>query len=279
MPTQCPECGSAVVRLPDEAVARCTGGLVCPAQRKQALLHFASRRALDIEGLGDKLVDQLVDGGIVRTPADIYRLGIANLAALERMADKSAANVVAGDREEQGHDARALHLSRSASATSAKRRRRTSRAHFGGLDALLAADEDDAARGQRRRPGAGREHRALLRRAAQPRGDRGSCAPPASHWPEGRAAAGAAAGPLAGLTFVLTGTLPTLSRDDAKAMIEAERRQGRGQRVEEDRATWSPAPTPAASSRRPRSSACRCSTRPAPAARSDRTHRRSTVTR
>ena len=95
MPTQCPECGSAIVRLPDEAIARCTGGLVCPAQRKQALLHFASRRALDIEGLGDKLVDQLVDAGIVHTPADIYKLGLAKLAALERMADKSAANVLA----------------------------------------------------------------------------------------------------------------------------------------------------------------------------------------
>src|SRR5213078_594863 len=95
MPRKCPECGSAVVRLPDEAIARCSGGLVCPAQVKQALLHFAGRRALDIEGLGDKLVDQLVDAKIVRTPADLYKLGVAALAELERMADKSAANVVA----------------------------------------------------------------------------------------------------------------------------------------------------------------------------------------
>ncbi len=83
------------MRLPDEAIARCSGGLVCPAQRKGALLHFASRRAMDIEGLGDKLVDQLVDADIVRTPADIYKLGVAALAELERMAEKSAANVVA----------------------------------------------------------------------------------------------------------------------------------------------------------------------------------------
>src|SRR5262249_3236764 len=95
MPKHCPECKSAIVRLPDEAVARCTGGLFCPAQRKQALLHFASRRAMDIEGLGEKLVDQLVDQGIVRTPADLYRLGVAALAELERMAEKSAHNVVA----------------------------------------------------------------------------------------------------------------------------------------------------------------------------------------
>ncbi|HSW83223.1 MAG TPA: NAD-dependent DNA ligase LigA, partial [Usitatibacter sp.] len=86
MPTKCPVCGSAVEKSEDEAVARCTGGLFCPAQRKQSLLHFASRRAMDIEGLGDKLVDQLVDAGIVRTPADLYKLGIAKLAALERMA-------------------------------------------------------------------------------------------------------------------------------------------------------------------------------------------------
>ena len=115
------------LRLEGEAVARCTGGLVCPAQRKQALLHFASRRAMDIEGLGDKLVDQLVDARLVRTPADLYRLGVAKLAALERMAEKSAANVVAGDREEQGRRRSRASSSRSASATSARRRRRTSR--------------------------------------------------------------------------------------------------------------------------------------------------------
>ena len=94
MPTRCPVCGSAVVRLADEAVARCTGGLFCPAQRKQALLHFASRRAMDIEGLGEKLVDQLVDGELVRTPADLYRLTLADLAGLERMGEKSAQNLL-----------------------------------------------------------------------------------------------------------------------------------------------------------------------------------------
>ena len=93
MPAACPICGSAVVKEEEGAVARCSGGLICPAQRKQALLHFASRRAMDIEGLGDKIVEQLVDGGIVRTPADLYKLGIAKLAALERMAEKSASNL------------------------------------------------------------------------------------------------------------------------------------------------------------------------------------------
>ena len=95
MPTTCPECGSLVVREEGEAVARCTGGLVCPAQRKQALLHFASRRAMDIEGLGDKLVDQLVEQDLVHTPADLYRLDVERLAALERMGEKSAAKLAA----------------------------------------------------------------------------------------------------------------------------------------------------------------------------------------
>ena len=168
MPTACPECGSAVVRLPDEVVARCTGGLVCPAQRKQALLHFASRRALDIEGLGDKLVDQLVDAGIVHTPADIYKLGLPKLAALERMADKSAANVLAAiEKSKDTTLARfifALGIRHVGEATA-----RDLALHFGSLDALMDADEAALLEVQRRRPGARRVDRPLLRRAAQPR--------------------------------------------------------------------------------------------------------------
>ncbi len=95
MPQTCPVCGSAVVRGEDEAVARCSGGLVCPAQRKQALLHFAGRRALDIDGLGDKLVDQLVDTGLVQRPSDLFRLGAPDLTGLDRMGGKSAANLLA----------------------------------------------------------------------------------------------------------------------------------------------------------------------------------------
>ncbi|HSQ71982.1 MAG TPA: NAD-dependent DNA ligase LigA, partial [Rubrivivax sp.] len=95
MPATCPVCGSAVLREKGGIDHRCTGGLYCAAQRKQALLHFAGRRAMDIEGLGDKLVDQLVDGGLIRTLPELYTLGIGKLAALERMADKSAANLVA----------------------------------------------------------------------------------------------------------------------------------------------------------------------------------------
>ncbi len=218
MPTTCPECGSAVVRLPDEAVARCTGGLVCPAQRKQALLHFASRRAMDIEGLGDKLVDQLVDAGLVRTPADVYGLSAEALAGLERMADKSAANVVGAI---QGSKATtlarfvyALGIRHVGEATARDLAR-----HFGGLDALIAADRAQL----QEAPDVGpvlaesiadffaerhnREVIAALRKAGV-------------HWTE-TAPERAAAGKLAGRTLVLTGTMPTLTRDEAKALIEA----------------------------------------------------------
>ena len=129
-----------MARLPDEAIARCSGGLVCPAQVKQSLLHFASRRAMDIEGLGEKLVDQLVDAGLVRTPADLYRLGVTALAALERMAEKSAANVIAAIEASKSTTlARfvfALGIRQVGEATAKDLAR-----HFGGLDALMDADE------------------------------------------------------------------------------------------------------------------------------------------
>src|SRR5476649_491205 len=136
LPARCPECNSKVVRLPDEAIARCTGGLVCPAQRKQALLHFASRRAMDIEGLGDKLVDQLVDADLVHTPADIYKLGIAKLAELERMAEKSASNVRAAIEESKDTTLASFVYAlgiRNVGEVTGKDLAR----HFGTLDALM----------------------------------------------------------------------------------------------------------------------------------------------
>ena len=219
MPVRCPECGSAVVRLPDEAIARCTGGLFCPAQRKQALLHFASRRALDIEGLGDKLVDQLVGAQMVRTPADIYRLRSEDLAGLERMAEKSAANVAAAiEKSKTTTLARFIYglgIRHVGEATAKDLAR-----HFGGLDALLAADETDLLEVRDVGPVlaesiarflAERHNREVIAdlRAA------------GVHWPE-TPPHRKVAGRLAGLTFVLTGTLPSLTRDEAKARIEAE---------------------------------------------------------
>jgi DNA ligase (NAD+) len=218
MPTECPECGSAIVRLPDEVIARCSGGLICPAQRKQALLHFASRRALDIEGLGDKLVDQLVDAGLVHTPADIFKLGLAKLAALERMADKSASNVIAAiEKSKSTTLARFIYGLgiRHVGETTAKDLAR----HFGSLDALLAASEQDLLLAKDVGPVLAES---IASFTGEPHNREGieQLRAAGVHWPEGPPQ-GVPAGALSGLTFVLTGTLPTLSREDARAMIEA----------------------------------------------------------
>ena len=220
MPKKCPECKSAVLRLEGEAVARCTGGLVCPAQRKQALLHFASRRAMDIEGLGDKLVDQLVDAKLVHTPADLYRLGVANLAELERMAEKSAANVVAAiEKSKRTTLARfvfALGIRHVGEATA-----RDLALHFGGIDALMDATPGQLLEVNDVGPVLAES---IARFFAEPHNREGVEALRAVgvSWPEHAPQAQPDANaPLAGLTFVLTGTLPTLVRDDAKTMIEA----------------------------------------------------------
>ncbi|URF05834.1 NAD-dependent DNA ligase LigA [Cupriavidus campinensis] len=218
MPTTCPVCGSHVERLEDEAIARCTGGLICAAQRKQALLHFAQRRAMDIEGLGDKVVEQLVDQGIVRTPADLFKLGVAKLAALDRMADKSATNLVAAiDKSRSTTLNRFIfalgirHVGEATAKDIAK--------HFGKLDNLLAADEAALLEVNDVGPVVaqsianflGEPHNVEVVEQLRAAG---------VHWPESEPAARAPL-PLAGKTFVLTGTLPTLSREDAKERLEA----------------------------------------------------------
>ena len=140
MPAVCPVCQSHAVRGEDEAVTRCTGGLFCPAQRKQALLHFASRRAMDIEGLGDKLVDQLVDNAVVGTPADLYKLGVLALATLERMADKSAANLVAAI-ETSKHTTLARFIFALGIRNVGEKTAKDLARHFGSLDLLMSAEE------------------------------------------------------------------------------------------------------------------------------------------
>jgi len=219
MPRKCPECGSAVVRLEGEAVARCTGGLICPAQRKQALLHFAQRRAMDIEGLGDKLVDQLVDAGIVRTPADLYRLGLEKLAGLERMADKSAANVL-----EAIEKSKATTLARFVYALGIRNvgevTARDLAAHFGTLDALMDASVEEL----QQAPDVGpvvAEAIASFMAERHNRGVIGELRAAGVHWPEGRGARAAPAGPFAGKIVVLTGTLASMTREEAKERIEA----------------------------------------------------------
>lgn len=214
----CPECGSKVVRAAGEVVIRCTGGLYCPAQRKQALLHFASRRAMDIEGLGERLVDQLVDLGLVHNPADIYRLDLATLAGLERMAEKSAGNLLAAiDKSRRTTLARfvyALGIPNVGEATARDLAR-----HFGNLDALLAADVEALQEVPDVGPVVARSIADFL---AEPHNRQviDALRSAGVHWPE---AVGQRepAGPLAGKTLVLTGTLPTLSRDQAREMIEA----------------------------------------------------------
>jgi DNA ligase (NAD+) len=219
MPMHCPACGSAAFREEGEKVARCSGGLFCPAQRKQALLHFAGRRAMDIEGLGDRLVDQLVDAGLVKTPADLFTIDANTMSALDRMGEKSAANLCdALDRARQTTLARFIfalgirHVGESTARDLAR--------HFGALDRLLAADE--AALLQV--PDVGPVVAAsIVRFVAQPHNreviDQLRAA--GLRWPESEGEAAAPAGPLAGKTLVLTGTLPTLAREAASAMILA----------------------------------------------------------
>jgi len=216
---RCPVCGSAIVREEDEADWRCTGGLFCPAQRKQAILHYASRRAMDIEGLGEKLVDQLVDGGIVRTLPDLYRLGLMQLAALDRMADKSAANLLAAlEASKSATLPRFIYAMgiRHVGEATAKEIAR----HFGSLDALMHASLEQLQAVPDIGPVVAQSIRTFF---DQPHNREvveqlRACG---VHWDESAPADTAAPKPLAGKTFVLTGTLPHWSRDEAKARIEA----------------------------------------------------------
>ena len=219
MPSRCPVCDSPVQREQGGIDHRCSGGLYCAAQRKQALLHFAGRRAMDIEGLGDKLVEQLVDGGIVRTLPDLYTLGVAKLAALERMADKSAANVVAAiDRSRRTTLARfifALGIRHVGEATARDLAR-----HFGSIDRLMDAGEAELLQVNDVGPVVARSIHTFF---AQPHHREIVHALRAAGvgWDEHEGATVAPPGPLAGQTLVLTGTLPTLTRDEARALIEA----------------------------------------------------------
>ncbi|MDP2825483.1 MAG: NAD-dependent DNA ligase LigA [Sulfuritalea sp.] len=217
LPKICPACGSAVERPEDEAIARCSGGLFCPAQRKQALLHFASRRAMDIEGLGDKLVEQLVDNAIVKTPADLYKLGLPAMVNLERMAEKSAANILAAvEKSKTTTLARfifALGIRNVGEATAKDLAR-----HFGNLEAVMGADIEHL----QQVPDVGPVVAASIARFfAEPHNIEviEQLRAGGVTWPEGESLAPVMS-PIAGKVFVLTGTLPTLTRDEAKDMIE-----------------------------------------------------------
>ncbi|MDO9147260.1 MAG: NAD-dependent DNA ligase LigA [Hydrogenophaga sp.] len=218
MPHQCPVCGSAAVREEGEADYRCTGGLFCSAQRKEAILHFAHRRAVEVEGLGDKLVEQLVDAGVVKTLPDLYRLGLTALASLDRMADKSALNIlVALEKSKTTTLPRflfGLGIRHVGEATAKELAR-----HFGQLDRIMDATEEQLLEVNDVGPVVAQSIRTFF---DQPHNREvveqlRACG---VHWEEG-APAERAAQPLAGKTFVLTGTFPTLSRDQAKDRLEA----------------------------------------------------------
>lgn len=218
-PTKCPVCGSKVVRIKDEAVARCTGGLFCAAQRSEALKHFVSRRALDIEGLGSKLIDQLVAIGYLKTPADIFNLDRGELIEMERMGEKSADKLL-GSIEES----KATTLSRflyglgirevgeaTASALAA---------FYGQLEAIMGAGEEDLQKVPDIGPVVASRIQAFFSEShnlevIQRLRNSGV------HWKDSKPAATGADGPLAGKTFVLTGTLASMSRDEAKDRIQA----------------------------------------------------------
>jgi DNA ligase (NAD+) len=218
MPRTCPQCGSEVLRLPNEAAHRCMGGLYCPAQRMGAILHFASRHALDINGLGEKLVRQLVDTGLVRSVDDLYRIGTQDLLGLERMGEKSAENLLQelqnSRRTTLPRFLHALGISQVGETTAKQLAR-----HFGQLAPIMDASEEELQQIPDVGPVVAQSIRHFF---AQPhnRAIVHGLLEAGVHWPEERRAA-AAVGPLAGKTFVLTGTLQDLTREEAKARIEA----------------------------------------------------------
>jgi DNA ligase (NAD+) len=235
LPSQCPDCGSAVEREEGEVVARCTGGLFCPAQRKQSLFHFASRRAMDIEGLGERFIEALVDLDCVRTVADLYRLTVDDFVAMKQRADELAGtvpetvkagkvatrwaeNLVAAiDASRDSTLERVLYALgiRDVGESTAK----TLARFFGALDPLMAADEDSL----RGVPDVGPVVAARIAHFfAQPHNREVIAALRANgvHWQEG-APQRASDGPLAGRTVVLTGGLESMSRDEAGARLEA----------------------------------------------------------
>ncbi len=218
MPHACPVCGSDAVREEGEADYRCTGGLFCSAQRKQAILHFAQKRAVEVDGLGEKLVDQLVDAGVIRTLPDLYRLGFTALSALDRMADKSAQNILdALQQSKQTTLPRFLfglgirHVGEATAKALAR--------HFGKLDGIMDASLEQLTQVPDVGPIVAQSLRTFFDQAhnrevvEQLR----ACG---ITWPESEPAPQTVL-PLTGKTFVITGTLPTLAREQLKAMLEA----------------------------------------------------------
>lgn len=216
---RCPVCGSGIAREEGGADWRCSGGLFCPAQRKQAILHYAGRRAMDVEGLGDKLVDQLIEAQVVHTLPDLYKLGLTSLSTLDRMGEKSAQNLLAGlEKSKRTTLARFLYSLgiRQIGETTAKDLAK----HFGSLDRIMDASIEQLLEVNDVGPIVAQSIRTFFdqphnREVVEQLRAAGIT------WPEHDGEGDLSPKPLAGKTFVLTGTLPVLSRDEAKELIEA----------------------------------------------------------
>ncbi len=218
LPTHCPVCGSDVVRLPGEKVARCSGGLYCPAQRREAIKHFASRRAMDIEGLGDKLVEQLDEKGLIRDVADLYYLRQEQLETLERMGKKSAQNLLAAlEKSKKTTLARfifALGIRQVGEATA-----RELASYFGSLERIMTASREQL----QQVPDIGAvvaESIYIFFREKHNREVVDKLIAAGIHWPT-TTNRNSGPLPLAGKTFVLTGTLESMSRNEAKEKLQA----------------------------------------------------------
>jgi DNA ligase (NAD+) len=217
-PATCPICDSHVERIEGEAVARCTGGLVCQAQRKQAIKHFASRKALDVDGLGDKIVDQLVDRELIKTPADLFILKQGHFESLERMGPKSAKNLVNALQDaKQTTLAKFLYslgireVGEATAQNLANHFLTLEKITQASVDALTEVSDVGEIVAKHVRGFFSEEHNMAVVNALVEQG---------IHWPE-LTAPSADAQPLAGLTYVLTGTLSELNRNDAKARLQA----------------------------------------------------------
>jgi len=216
LPAHCPVCGSEVAQAEGEAVARCSGGLYCPAQRKEAIKHFASRRAMDIDGLGNKLVEQLLAAGLVRHAGDLYDLRLAQLLELERMGEKSASNLLRAI--EQSKDTTlsrfiyALGIREVGEATA-----RMLATYFVSFDALMAADDEVLQQVNEVGPVVARHITTFF---AQPHNREviEHLIGAGVHWPE--EVTKEVEQPLSGNTYVLTGTLHGMTRDEAKKRLQ-----------------------------------------------------------